>query len=70
VVVVCIFNPRKSRQAEAGRFLSLRDVWSIEQVPGQPDLYRETLSKKERKGGRKEGKEVVFVHMHTYSAVP
>jgi hypothetical protein len=29
---------------EAGRFLSSRPAWSTEWVPGQPGLYRETLS--------------------------
>ena len=33
-------------QAVGGRFLSLRPVWSTEWVPGQPRLYRKTLSQK------------------------
>jgi hypothetical protein len=33
-------------EAEAGRFLSLRPVWSTEGVPGQTGLHRETLSQK------------------------
>jgi hypothetical protein len=37
------FNP-SSWEAEAGGFLS--SAWSIEGVPGQPGLYRETLSQK------------------------
>lgn len=33
-------------EAETGGFLSLRSAWSIYWVPGQPELYRETLSHK------------------------
>jgi hypothetical protein len=36
-------------EGEAGRFLSLRPAWSTAWVPGQPGLYRETLSKKKKK---------------------
>jgi hypothetical protein len=39
------FNP-STREAEAGGFLSSRPVWSTKWVPGQPGLYRETLSRK------------------------
>ena len=39
------FNP-STRESEAGRFLSLRRAWSTKWVPGQPGLYRETLSRK------------------------
>jgi hypothetical protein len=42
-VVVHAFNP-STWKAEEGRFLSLRPAWSIEWVPGQPELHRETLS--------------------------
>jgi hypothetical protein len=42
-VVAHAFNP-STWEAEAGRFLSSRPAWSIERVPGQPELYRETLS--------------------------
>jgi hypothetical protein len=38
------FYPSTS-EAEAGGFLSLKSAWSTE-VPGQPGLYRETLSQK------------------------
>lgn len=31
-------------EAEVGRCLSLRLVWSMQQVPGQPGLSRKTLS--------------------------
>jgi hypothetical protein len=34
--------------AEAGGFLSSRPAWSTEWVPGQPGLYRETLSRKQK----------------------
>jgi hypothetical protein len=44
-VVMHAFNP-STWEAEAGRFLSSRTAWSTECVPGQPELQRETLSKK------------------------
>jgi hypothetical protein len=42
------FNP-STWEAEAGGFLSSRPAWSTEWVPGQPGLYRETLSHKKTK---------------------
>jgi hypothetical protein len=42
-VVVHAFNP-STQEAEAGRFLSSWPAWSTKWVPGQPGLYRETLS--------------------------
>jgi hypothetical protein len=33
-------------ETEAGGFLSLRPAGSTERVPGQPGLYRKTLSQK------------------------
>jgi hypothetical protein len=45
VVVVYIFNP-SSWEVEPGGFLRSRLAWSTEQIPGQPGLYRETLSPK------------------------
>jgi hypothetical protein len=53
-VVVHAFNP--STQEEAGRFLSSRPAWSTVWVPGQPGLYRETLSRKRKEKKRKEKK--------------
>jgi hypothetical protein len=41
------FNPR-TQEAEAGGFLSSRPAWSTKGVPGQPGLYRETLSQKDK----------------------
>ena len=41
--VVHAFNPG-TQEAEGGGFLSLRQTWSTEQVPGQTGLQRETLS--------------------------
>jgi hypothetical protein len=35
-------------EAEAGGFQGLRLAWSTEWVPGQPGLYRETLSWKKK----------------------
>jgi hypothetical protein len=47
-VVAHAFNP-STRSAEAGEFLSSRPAWSTEWVPGQPGLYKETLSRKKKK---------------------
>jgi hypothetical protein len=44
-VVAHAFNP-STWEAEAGGFLSSRPAWSTEWVPGQPELHRETLSRK------------------------
>jgi hypothetical protein len=43
--------------AEASRFLSLRPAWSTEWVPGQPGLYRETLSRKNNQTNKKPKKQ-------------
>jgi hypothetical protein len=51
-VVAHAFNP-STQEAEAGEFLSSRPAWSIEWVPGQPGLYRETLSRKNQKRKKK-----------------
>ena len=40
--MVRTFNPGIS-EAEAVRSMSLKTAWSIELVPGQPKLHRETL---------------------------
>jgi hypothetical protein len=37
------FNPR-TQEAATGRSLSSKSAWSKEQVPGQLEMYRETLS--------------------------
>jgi hypothetical protein len=50
-VVAHAFNP-STREAEVGGFLSSRPAWSTKWVPGQPGLYRETLSKKKKKKGK------------------
>jgi hypothetical protein len=47
-MVARAFNP-STWEAEAGEFLSSRPAWSTELVPGQPGLYRETLSQKTKK---------------------
>jgi hypothetical protein len=44
-MVAHAFNP-STGEAEAGGFLSSRLAWATERVPGQPGLYRETLSQK------------------------
>ena len=52
VVVAHAFNP-STWDAEAGGFLSLKPDWSTEWDPGQPGLYRETLSQKQNKTKQK-----------------
>jgi hypothetical protein len=54
-VVAHAFNP-STREAEAGGFLSSRPAWSMESVPGQPGLQRETLSQKNKKQKTKKKK--------------
>jgi hypothetical protein len=44
-VVAHAFN-HSTWEAEAGEFLSSRPAWSTEWVPGQPELHKETLSRK------------------------
>jgi hypothetical protein len=51
-VVAHAFNPR-TPEAEAGGFLSSRPAWSTKWVPGQPELYTETLSRKTNKQTKK-----------------
>jgi hypothetical protein len=51
-MVAHAFNPR-TREAETGRFLSSRPAWSTKWVPGQPGLYRETLTRKTLKKKKK-----------------
>jgi hypothetical protein len=46
------FNP-STWEAEAGGFWGLRPSWSTEWVPGQPELYRETLSQNKTKNKQK-----------------
>jgi hypothetical protein len=53
------FNP-STREAGAGGFLSSRSAWPTKWVPGQPGLYRETLSRKTKKKKKKELQTVVF----------
>ena len=50
-MVVHAFNP-STWEAEAGS-LSSRPAWSKEQVPGQPELHKETLSQKTTKNKTK-----------------
>ena len=44
--MVHAFNP-SIWEAETDGFLSSRQAWSTELVPGQPRLHRETLSQKQ-----------------------
>jgi hypothetical protein len=55
-MVVHAFN-LNTGEAEAGRFLSLRPAWSTKWVPGQPGLYRETLSWKTKNQKNKTNKQ-------------
>jgi hypothetical protein len=47
-MVAHAFNP-STQEAEAGGFLRSRPAWSTKWVPGQPGLYRETMSWKKNK---------------------
>jgi hypothetical protein len=51
------FNP-STWEAETGGFLSLRPAWSTKWVPGQPRLYRETLSWKTKQNKTKQNKKI------------
>jgi hypothetical protein len=51
-VVAHAFNP-STWEAEAGGFLSSRPAWSTKGFPGQPGLYKETLSQKKKKKKKK-----------------
>ena len=44
-MAVHAFSP-STLEAEEGGFLNLRPAWPTKWVPGQPGLYRETLSRK------------------------
>jgi hypothetical protein len=46
-MVAHAFNP-STWEAEAGGFLGSRPAWSTKWVPGQPGIYRETLSWKKQ----------------------
>jgi hypothetical protein len=52
-VVAHALNP-STREAEVVGFLSLRSAWSTKWVPGQPELYRETLSQKKQTKTKKQ----------------
>jgi hypothetical protein len=52
-VLAHAFNP-STQEAEAGGFLSSRPAWSTKWVPGQPGLYRETLSRKTKNKKQKD----------------
>jgi hypothetical protein len=54
-VVAHTFNS-STWEAEAGRFLSSKPVWSTEWVPGQQGLHRETTPKKEEEERRRRGR--------------
>jgi hypothetical protein len=51
-VVAHTFNP-STWEAEAGEFLSSRPAWSTKSFPGQPGLYRETLSQNNNNNNNK-----------------
>jgi hypothetical protein len=56
------FNP-STWEAEAGGFLSSRPAWSTKWAPGQPGLYRETLSWKTNKQTNKQTNNEKRKHM-------
>ena len=55
------FNP-STWDADTGGFLTLRPAWSTKWLPGQPELYRETRSQKERKKERKKWYHDLSIH--------
>jgi hypothetical protein len=57
-MVVHAFNP-STQEVEAGRFLSSRPAWSTKWVPGQPGLYRETLTWKIKNKNRKKNEDIM-----------
>jgi hypothetical protein len=57
-VVAHSFNPN-TWEAEVGGFLSLRPVWFTEYIPGQPGLYRKTLSQKTKQNKTKQNKTTI-----------
>ena len=42
-MVAHAFNP-STQEVEVGRSVSSKPAWSIERIPGEPGLHRETLS--------------------------
>ena len=60
-VVAHAFNA-STWEAEAGGFLSSRPAWSTKWVPGQPGLYRETLSRKKNKNKQKKSKQSASIN--------
>jgi hypothetical protein len=67
-VVTHTFNP-STQEAEASGFLSSRPACSTEWVPGQPGLYRETLSwKTKRKKNQNPSRPICAAH-NTYGCV-
>jgi hypothetical protein len=64
-VVVHTFNP-STWKAEAGRFLSSRPAWSTNWVPGQPGLYRETLSQNKTKQNKTKQNKTKHYHVNFF----
>jgi hypothetical protein len=67
-VVEHAFKP-STWEAKAGGFLSSRSAQSTKGVPGQPGLYRETLSQKKpkkKKKKKKRKKSNVFLKIQGY----
>ena len=63
-MVAHAFDP-SAQGAEAGGFLSLRPAWSTEWVPGEPVLYRETLSWKTKQNKTKQNKQTTTKNKQT-----
>jgi hypothetical protein len=55
------FNP-STWEAEAGGFLSSKSAWSTKCIPEQPEVHRETLSRKTKQTNKQKtkGKEKIY----------
>jgi hypothetical protein len=64
--MVHAFNP-SIWEAETDGFLSSRQAWSTELVPGQPRLHRETMSQKQNKTKQNKTKQTNKQKRNSYS---
>jgi hypothetical protein len=63
-VVAHAFNP-STWEAEAGGFLSSRPAWSTKCIPGQPELYRKTLSRKKKT----KTKSLIYIYLNSRASL-
>jgi hypothetical protein len=68
VVVAHAFNS-STWEAEAGGFLSSRPAWSTECVPGQPELHRETLSRKTKNKNKNKQTKNKELELSSYESI-